>query len=333
MKVFITGVAGFLGSHLADRMLELGHKVAGNDSLLGGYRDNVDPRVDFYEVDCCDYEKMTHIMNGADVVVHCAAAAHEGLSVFSPVFICENNLQATVSTITAAINKGVKRFVYCSSMARYGEQPTPYTEDQEPLPNDPYAVSKVAGEQVLKLLSETHGMEWNIAIPHNIVGPRQRYDDPYRNVMSIMINRNLQGQPSIIYGDGEQMRCFSNVEDCIFCLEKLALDPDIVYETVNIGPDQGTITINELAKKIAEHLDFHIPPVYHDARPREVKISHCSADKARRLLGYEPNADIDLAIRQTIEWIKERGPRPFDYSFPLEIINQKTPRTWKDRLL
>jgi UDP-glucose 4-epimerase len=333
MKVFITGVAGFLGSHLADRMLELGHKVAGNDSLLGGYRDNVDPRVDFYEVDCCDYDKMTHIMNGADVVVHCAAAAHEGLSVFSPVFICENNLQATVSTITAAINKGVKRFVYCSSMARYGEQPTPYTEDQEPLPNDPYAVSKVAGEQVLKLLSETHGMEWNIAIPHNIVGPRQRYDDPYRNVMSIMINRNLQGQPSIIYGDGEQMRCFSNVEDCIFCLEKLALDPSIVYETINIGPDQGTITINELAKKIAEYLDFPVPPIYHDARPREVKISHCSADKARRLLGYEPNADIDLAIRQTVEWIRERGPRPFDYSFPLEIINQKTPRTWKDRLL
>jgi UDP-glucose 4-epimerase len=333
MKVFITGVAGFLGSHLADRMLELGHKVAGNDNLLGGYRDNVDPRVDFYEVDCCDYEKMTHIMTGADIVVHCASAAHEGLSVFSPVFISKNNLQATVSTVTAAINKGVKRFVYCSSMARYGEQPTPYTEAQEPMPNDPYAVSKVAGEQVLKLLSETHGMEWNIAIPHNIVGPRQRYDDPYRNVMSIMINRNLQGQPSIIYGDGEQMRCFSNVEDCVYCLERLTLDPNIVYETVNIGPDQGTMTINELAKRIAKHLDFDLPPVYHDPRPREVKISHCSADKARKLLGYEPNADMDKAIAQTIEWIKERGPRPFDYSFPLEIINEKTPRVWKDRLL
>lgn len=333
MKIFITGVAGFLGSHLADRMLELGYKVAGNDNLLGGYRDNVDPRVEFYEVDCCDYEKMTHIMTGADIVVHCASTAHEGLSVFSPVFISKNNIQASVVTITAAINKGVKRFVYCSSMARYGEQATPYTEEQPTMPNDPYGVSKVAGEDILKKLCDTHGMEWNIAIPHNIVGPRQRYDDPYRNVMSIMINRNLQGKPSIIYGDGEQMRCFSNVEDCVYCLEKLSLDPDIKYETVNIGPDEGTMTINELSKKIAEHLNFNVPPIYQDARPREVKISHCSADKARELLGYEPNVDIDKAIIQTIDWIKERGPRPFDYSFPLEIVNEKTPKAWKDRLL
>jgi len=333
MKIFITGVAGFLGSHLADRMLELGHKVAGNDNLLGGYRDNIDPRVEFYEVDCCDYEKMTHIMTGADIVVHCASTAHEGLSVFSPVFISKNNLQATVATVTAAINKGVKRFVYCSSMARYGEQATPYTESQPTMPNDPYGISKVAGEEILKVLCDTHGMEWNIAVPHNIVGPRQRYDDPYRNVMSIMINRNLQGHPSIIYGDGEQMRCFSNVEDCVYCLEKLALDPDINHEVVNIGPDEGTMTINELAKKIANHLDFCVPPIYHDPRPREVKISHCSADKARTLLGYEPNVNIDQAIAQTIEWIRERGPRPFDYSFPLEIVNEKTPKVWKDRLL
>lgn len=333
MKIFITGVAGFLGSHLADRMLALGHKVAGNDNLLGGYRDNVDPRVEFYEVDCCDYEKMTHIMSGADIVVHCASTAHEGLSVFSPVFISKNNLQASVVTITAAINKGVKRFVYCSSMARYGEQPTPYSEDQPTMPNDPYGISKVAGEEVLKVLCDTHGMEWNIAVPHNIVGPRQRYDDPYRNVMSIMINRNLQGLPSIIYGDGEQMRCFSNVEDCVYCLEKLALDPAITSEVVNIGPAEGTMTINQLAKKIAEHLDFHVPPIYHDPRPREVKISHCTADKAIKLLGYEPKSDMDLAIKQTIEWIRERGARPFDYSFPLEIINEKTPKAWKDRLL
>jgi UDP-glucose 4-epimerase len=333
MKVFITGVAGFLGSHLADRMLDLGYTVAGNDNLLGGYRDNIDPRVDFYEVDCCDYEKMTHIMTGADIVVHCASTAHEGLSVFSPTFICKNNLQASVATITAAINKGVKRFVYCSSMARYGDQPTPFTEETPAKPVDPYGISKVAGEEVLKVLCETHGMEWNIAVPHNIVGPRQRYDDPFRNVMSIMINRNLQGQPSIIYGDGEQQRCFSNVEDCVYCLEKLALDPKIVHEVVNIGPDEGTMTINQLAKTIADHIGYSEPPLYQPDRPREVKIAHCSADKARRLLGYEPNVDIDLAIKQTIEWIKQRGPRPFDYSFPLEIINQKTPRTWKDRLL
>jgi UDP-glucose 4-epimerase len=221
MKIFITGVAGFLGSHLADRMLALGHSVAGNDTLIGGYRDNVDDRVTFYEVDCCDSVKMSEVMQGTDIVIHTAATAHEGLSVFSPSFITRNIFEASVSTISAAIQNKVKRFVYCSSMARYGNQQTPYTEDMCPLPEDPYAVAKVAGEDVLKLLCETHGMEWNIAIPHNIVGPRQRYDDPFRNVMSIMINRNLQGKPAIIYGDGLQTRCFSYIDDCIQCLEKV----------------------------------------------------------------------------------------------------------------
>jgi UDP-glucose 4-epimerase len=228
MKIFITGVAGFLGSHLADRMLSLGHEVAGNDNLLGGYLDNVDTRVKFYNLDCNDYDNLVEIMQGTDIVMHCAATAHEGLSVVSPNFITKNIFQASVSTISAAIACGVTRFVYCSSMARYGNQPTPFIETDTPQPVDPYGIAKVAGEQMLKTLCETHGMEWNIAVPHNIVGPRQRYDDPFRNVMSIMINRNLQGKPAIVYGDGEQTRCFSYIDDCVFCLEKLALDPNIV---------------------------------------------------------------------------------------------------------
>ena len=117
MKIFITGVAGFLGSHLADRMLELNHEVIGNDTLIGGYSDNVDPRVDFYNLDCCDYDEMVKIMKGSDIVIHTAATAHEGLSVFSPNFITRNIYQASVSTISAAIASGVKRFVYCSSIA------------------------------------------------------------------------------------------------------------------------------------------------------------------------------------------------------------------------
>jgi UDP-glucose 4-epimerase len=218
-------------------------------------------------------------------------------------------------------------------MARYGAQGTPFRESQIPKPVDPYGIAKVAGEEVLKSLCETHGMEWNIAIPHNIVGPRQRYDDPFRNVMSIMINRNLQGKPAIVYGDGEQTRCFSYIDDCVFCLEKLALDPDIVSETVNIGPDEGTITINELVKMIAEECKFTEPPMHFPERPREVKDAMCSADKARKILGYDTKTDVRTAIKATAEWIRNRGPKPFDYGFPLEIINEKTPRTWRDRLM
>lgn len=332
MKIFITGVAGFLGSHLADRMLALGHTVVGNDILIGGYEDNLDPRVEFHRIDCCDREGMTSSMYGCDVVIHTAATAHEGLSVFSPDFITRNIFQATVATVSAAISNKVKRFVYCSSMARYGDQKAPFYETLSPAPVDPYGIAKVAGEDILKSLSKVHGMEWNIAVPHNIVGPRQRYDDPYRNVMSIMINRNLQNKPAIIYGDGSQQRCFSYIDDCIFCLEKL-VDGDIVNEIINIGPDENPITINELSDLVANATGFNGKPTYVPGRPTEVKDALCSSDKARKLLGYETKTDIRSAISKTTTYIKSRGPSPFKYDFPLEIINEKTPITWKDKLI
>lgn len=333
MKIFITGIAGFLGSHLADRMLQLGHEVSGNDNLLGGYIDNVPKGANFYDVDCCDIETMTYLLKDVDVVCHAAATAHEGLSVFSPDFITKNIYQASVATISAAIRNRVKRFVYCSSMARYGELPTPYTEDMDPKPVDPYGVAKYAGEETLRILGDTHGMEWNIAVPHNIVGARQRYDDPFRNVMSIMINRILQGKAPIIYGDGMQTRCFSHVDDCIYCLEKLMLDPNIKSEVVNIGPDEGTITVKELCDIIIEECGFEDEAIHMPDRPREVKHASCSADKARQLLGYETTGDVRKSIHETVEWIKKRGVKEFDYSFPLEIINELTPKTWKDRLI
>ena len=333
MKIFITGIAGFLGSHLADRMIDLGHEVIGNDTLIGGYEDNVPTKATLYQVDCCDNEKMTEIMAGCDIVIHAAATAHEGLSVFSPSFITKNIFEASVSTISAAIQNKVKRFVFCSSMARYGNQQTPYTEDMTPLPEDPYAVAKVASEDVLKMLCETHGMEWNIAIPHNIVGPRQRYDDPFRNVMSIMINRNLQGKPSIIYGDGLQTRCFSYVADCIQCLEKMALDPNIVSETINIGPDEGTITVKDMASLVAKECGVEDTPIHMPDRPREVKHASCSADKARKLLNYETKTVLEKSIQETVAYVKKKGAKPFDYTYPLEIISDKTPATWKDRLM
>lgn len=333
MKVFITGIAGFLGSHLADRMLELGHTVAGNDTLVGGYRDNVPATAEFHQIDCCDIEGMTRAIAGSDIVIHTAATAHEGLSVFSPSFITKNIFEASVSTISASIQNKVKRFVFCSSMARYGNQQVPYTEDQTPMPEDPYAVAKVASEDVLKILCDTHGMEWNIAIPHNIVGPRQRYDDPFRNVMSIMINRNLQGKPSIIYGDGLQTRCFSYVDDCIQCLEKMALDPSIVSETINIGPDEGTITIKDMATLVAQECGIADEPTHMPDRPREVKHASCSADKARRLLNYETKTTLAESVKQTVDYVRSRGTKPFDYSYPLEIVTDKTPKTWSERLM
>jgi len=331
MKIFITGVAGFLGSHLADRMIELGHTVVGNDNLLGGYIDNLNPQIEFHQIDCCDRDAMTKIMQRSDIVIHTAATAHEGLSVFSPSFITRNIFEASVSTISAAISNNVKRFVYCSSMARYGNQQSPFTEDMKPQPVDPYGVAKVAGEDVLKILCETHGMEWNIAVPHNIVGPRQKYDDPFRNVMSIMINRNLRGLPAIIYGDGLQTRCFSYVDDCVECLEKMALDSKVNNQIINIGPDDGTVTIKDLAKLIADATNFKGEDIHIQARPHEVRHADCCSDKARLLLNYKTKTTLEQSIKETVKYIKEKGPKPFDYSYPLEIVNEQTPKTWSEK--
>lgn len=331
-KVFITGVAGFLGSHLAKKMHQLGWSVVGNDNFVGADKKNLHSFVDFYEVDCCDLTNMATAIEGCDLLFHCAATAHEGLSVFSPTFITRNNYEASVATFTAAIKANVKRIVFCSSMARYGDQNAPFTEIMRPAPVDPYGIAKVAAEDTLKVLAEVHEFEWNIAVPHNIVGEGQKYDDPYRNVMSIMLNRNLQGLPSIIYGDGEQTRCFSYIDDCIDCLAQMGIDPKINEETINIGPDEEVITINDLASLCANETGLNRQPIYHlSGRPQEVKHATCSSDKARELLNYQTKTTVAEAVKKTADFIRKSGIKQFIYHIPLEIINQKTPQTWTEK--
>ena len=333
MKIFITGIAGFLGSHLANRMIELGHEVSGNDNLIGGEKKNLNKKINFFETDCNDLEGMSKIIKDNDIVYHCAATAHEGLSVFSPNVITKNIFQASVSTITASIQNNVKRFIYCSSMARYGSQKTPFDEKMDPRPQDPYGIAKVACENVLKVLADLNGMEWNIAVPHNIVGPNQKYDDPFRNVLSIFINRNLQNKPAIIYGDGNQKRCFSYIDDVIYCLEKLALEKKINKEIINIGPDEEEVTINKIAEMVANETGFNGKPIYVSDRPKEVKFATCNADKSRKLLNYKTRTSLKEAIIKTSKFIKDNGAKEFKYYLPVEIINEKTPETWIKKLI
>lgn len=333
MKIFITGIAGFLGSHLASRMISLGHNVAGNDNLLGGDLENLDKRISFHQIDCNDFESMSKALKNVDIVYHCAATAHEGLSVFSPNIITKNIFQASVSTITASIKNKVKKFIYCSSMARYGDQDTPFDEEMLPKPVDPYGIAKVASENILISLAEINKMEWNIVVPHNIVGPNQKYDDPFRNVLSIFINRNLQNKPAIIYGDGMQKRCFSYIDDVIYCLEKVALDKNIKSQIINIGPDEEVITIKELAEIVSNVTGFNQNPIYVRGRPKEVKFASCSSDKSRRLLDYKTNTSLQEAIIKTYEDIKSKGSKPFKYYLPVEINNESTPKTWTEKLI
>ena len=270
-------------------------------------------------------------MNGVQIVYHCAATAHEGLSVFSPFEITKNNYLASVSIFSAAVNEKVKRIIFCSSMARYGSQDYPFTEKMSPKPVDPYAISKVAAEQVLINLCELNKIEWVIAVPHNIIGPKQKYDDPYRNVVSIMINRMLQGKAPIIYGDGNQTRCFSYIDDCLSCLIPMLDKQNLNKQVINIGPDEEFVTINKVAELCSNITGINLPPIYRKDRPQEVKHAICSADKARKLLNYKTKVSLKEGIKKTFEYIKKRGVKPFEYHINLEINNELTPDTWKNK--
>ena len=332
MHIFITGIAGFLGSNLADFYLKKNYKVSGCDNLVGGSLENIDKKVNFYKVNIEDFNKLSSIMKNVDVVCHAAAYAHEGLSNFSPVMFAQNNVVGSTSVFTAAIKNKVKRIVFCSSMARYGSIKSPFSETNNPNPVDPYGISKLAAEKLLINLCETNGVQYNIAIPHNIIGPKQRYNDPFRNVVSIMTNLMLQNRSPIIYGDGEQKRSFSDIDDCIFCIDKLLFDKKINKQVVNIGPDENFITINELYQILSNKLQFNKTAKYYLDRPNEVKYAKCSSNKARKILDYKTTTSLDDSIQKVVDYIKQKGPKKFLYDYEIELNNDLVPITWKKKL-
>ena len=281
MRIFVSGIAGFLGSHLAERLISLGHDVVGCDSLLGGELINVPPDAEFYQYDCRDFNAMSKVLRGCEVVYHCAATAYEGLSVFAPAMIMDNIVTGSVSVFSSAIANGARRIVFCSSMARYGTNKTPFLESYQPRPQDPYGIAKVAAERALTNLAQVHGLEYAIAVPHNIIGARQKFDDPYRNVASIMANLMLQGRSAFIYGDGEQQRCFSHVEDCLSCLLDSACPRRSLCGIVNIGPDEEFVSINHLFRRLKDHIGFEGQAIYLEGPP---------AGGAQRLLQQCPGA-------------------------------------------
>lgn len=331
MRVWITGLSGFLASHVAEALIAEGHEITGNDNYLCGSEDNIPKDVKCWRLDCCNYNFLAPLMAEfkPDVVIHAAATAAEGFSVFSPHFITRNIYEASVSTFSAAIAAGAKRVVTMSSMARYGHGKPPFVEDDIANPIDPYGIAKVAAEQTLKVLCETHDVKYSILVPHNIIGVRQEIT-PYRNVASIFLNRLKLGLSIYIYGDGEQKRCFSPVKDCIPSILH-AVHGDGDGEIINIGPDNGEISINYLLDLCEEVTGIkgeriHLPP-----RPvtDSVKEAYCSSDKARKLLGYKEQQSLLECLQEMSD---SMAPKPFDYSFPIEIESDKMPRTWKEKL-
>jgi UDP-glucose 4-epimerase len=334
MKVVITGVAGFLGSHLAENFLAKGWKVVGIDNLVGGYEENIPPLVEFHKMDLVDLESLHVPFEGADLVVHTACTAYEGLSVFSPALVALNTMQITTNVLSACVKSNVKKIVHLSSMARYGTQAVvPFVETMTPKPQDPYGISKYAAELMVQNICETQGLKYVILVPHNIIGPRQKFDDPYRNVASIMINRMLSGKQPIIYGNGEQKRCFSFIQDVVNPIMKACESNVVDGKTINIGPDEEFITINELSQILAKILKFELDPIYMPGRPQEVFHANCSANLAREFLDYKTTTKLENGLLELVTWIQTKGTRKFSYHLPLEFITSKTPKTWTDQLM
>lgn len=335
-KALVTGAAGFLGSHIAERLQKEGWNVVGIDNLIGGYESNIPAGIEFKQLDLANagQDELDELFFGCDLVVHAACTPYEGLSVFSPYLVVDSTVMATVNVMAASIRAGAKRVVYMSSMARYGDHDGQiFQEHFETKPQDPYGIAKKASEDLVINMSETHGVEWVILVPHNIVGPRQKFDDPFRNVASIMTNRMLQGKQPIIYGDGTQVRCFSFIQDVVEPIVVACESDAAVGQVINIGPDEEKVTILELAEKLAEILNFNLEPIFEEGRPNEVPIATCSARKARELLGYETTVSFHQGMRELVSWISSKGAKDFDYHLPIEIVTESTPRVWTKRLM
>lgn len=333
-KIIITGAAGFMGSHLFDYLRKQGHFVIGVDNYsIGTYRyAGISGVID--EVDLAkEPKRIANLIRvfQPDIVYHLAAWAHEGLSQFMPVLITENNYNAYLNTLIPSIKAGVKRVVLTSSMSVYGEQETPFNEEMERKPADVYAVAKTSMERTTEILSQVHGFEYTIIRPHNVYGPRQNMGDPYRNVVAIFINRALQGKPFYIYGDGEQKRSFSYIDDVTPYLAKAGFD-DVSGEIINIGPIEE-FTINQLASEIMKHFPDNPEPIHVPDRPLEVKHAWCANDKAQRLLGYHTSTSFSDGIAKMIEWARTEGHKEPKYLDELELEATNTPITWKDKLI
>lgn len=328
-KILVTGGAGFIGSHLVNKLIEDGHKVSVIDDLSGGKRKNVNPKAQFYKVDLRDITITNDIVSKIkpEIVYHLAANAAENKAQFSPIDITSRNWNAFINTLVPALKSGMKRIVFTSSIAVYGAGQTPFKETDRPEPEDLYGVSKYAIEETLKILSKVHRFEYVITRPHNVYGPRQNMNDPYRNVATIFMNALLKNKPYYIYGDGKQRRCFSYIDDVVEALFKAGFG-NFHGMTFNIGADKD-YSINQLSEIIQKVSKKNIDPIFINERPQEVKIAIAEHTLAKKYLGYQDKTTLTEGIELTWKYAKELGPQEYIFD-KVELDSPLLPKNWRE---
>jgi len=328
-NVLVTGGAGFLGSHLTNTLADRGHRVIVLDDLSGGFQENVDPRAEFVLGSITDEKLIKELFSHESFhyVFHLAAYAAEGLSHFIKKFNYENNLIGSVNLINAAVNHAVKCFIFTSSIAVYGKGQVPMTEDMIPQPEDPYGIAKLAVEQELRVSHEMFGLDYIIFRPHNVYGERQNIGDRYRNVVGIFMNQIMQGQPMTVFGDGEQTRAFTYVQDVISVMADAPLTPSARNQVFNVGADIP-YTVNQLAGKVAEAMGVRANIKHLEAR-NEVKHAFSSHARVQEVFGCTAAVPLETGLERMARWARSVGPRRSRLFEHVEIL-KNMPRSWQE---
>lgn len=333
--VLITGCAGLLGSRLADWIVDNDADtfVVGVDDLSGGYIENVNEHIQFNKIDLSTSATQIDELFQKyqfDVVYHFAAYAAEALSPFIRTYNYTNNLVATSNLINASIKYGVKRFVFTSTMAIYGDGTPPFSEDSPRNPIDPYGVAKMACEMDLEIAGAQHGLDWCIIRPHNMYGAKQNIWDSYRNVLGIWMYKKLHDQPFTIFGDGEQVRAFSYIDDSVEHLWKAGWESQCSKQIINLGGIHH-VSIKDVAHTLAEVVGgaeiVHLPPRH------EVKYAYPTYQKSVDLLGFEHKTNLYEGLSKMWEWTKQQPKRPRQVWSEYELDKGIYPFWKKEELL
>jgi UDP-glucose 4-epimerase len=310
MKILITGVAGLLGSRLADWIIENKPEVEviGVDDLSGGYLENINPKVELWQMNITEHPiENIFEFHQIDYVFHFAAYAAEGLSPFIRCYNYDNNLKATAKIVNECIKHDVKRLVFTSTLALYGHGDGGiFNETQVPKPIDPYGVAKYGCEMDIQIAGEQHGLDWCIIRPHNVYGVKQNIWDKYRNVLGIWMFQHLNGEDLTIFGDGEQTRAFSFIDDSLEPLWNSAVRKEASKEIINLGGVEE-ISINEASSVLLQVLGKGTR-TYLEPR-HEVKHSIPTFQKSIDLLGFEHKTDLVEGLTQMWEWAKVQPMR------------------------
>lgn len=335
MQVIITGVAGFIGAHVAEELHRLGWQVTGIDDLSGGNITNVPAHVEFVRGDCCQSLDGLFQRVRPDAVFHLAAYAAEGLSHHIPNFNYHNNLIGTSNVLSAAYRCGAKHFVFTSSIAAYGhpQDSRPLTEMSECRPCDPYGIAKLACEQHIATFHKYYGgPAYTIFRPHNVFGPKQNIADPYRNVVGIFFRCIQEGRPLPVFGDGRQTRSFSYIDLVAKCIAQSPQVAAAQNQIFNVGGDQP-MSVSELAHEI-QSLTGVYPGVQQLPQRDEVKHAHADHAKARQVFPevFQKVVSIKEGLRLTAEFLQDR-PVPDETPCPAPIeVADRLPESWRERL-